>query len=65
MPPDGNAAAFLDLLSRGPHPDAIDVLEHVSEYHPDKAIAKEAKRVLYKASQRSATASAPKASKRR
>lgn len=59
MPPDGNAAAFLDLLSRGPHPDAVDVLEHVSEYHPDKAIAKEAKRTLYKASQRSA-ASAPR-----
>jgi hypothetical protein len=65
MPPDGNAAAFLDLLSRGPHPDAIDVLEHLSEYHPDKTIAKEAKRVLYKASQRSAAASAARADKRR
>jgi len=54
MPPDGEVAAFLDLLSRGPHPDALDVLEHIGEYHPDKAIAKEARKVLYKASMREA-----------
>jgi hypothetical protein len=54
MPPDGDAAQFLDLLSRGPHPDYLDVLEHIGEYHPDKAIAKEAKKVLYKASMREA-----------
>jgi hypothetical protein len=54
MPPDGDTAQFLDLLSRGPHPDYLDVLEHIGEYHPDKAIAKEAKKVLYKASMREA-----------
>jgi hypothetical protein len=54
MPPDGNVPAFLDLISRGPHPDALDVLEHIGEYHPDKTIAKEAKRALYKASMREA-----------
>jgi hypothetical protein len=54
MPPDGEAGAFLDLISRGPHPDALDVLEHIGEYHPDKAIAKEARKVLYKASMREA-----------
>lgn len=57
MPPDGEAGPFLDLLSRGPHPDALDVLEHIGEYHPDKAIAKEARKVLYKASMRQAAAS--------
>ncbi|HUN32302.1 MAG TPA: hypothetical protein VMU95_09780 [Trebonia sp.] len=54
MPPDGDSAQFLDLLSRGPHPDSLDVLEHIGEYHPDKVIAKEAKKVLYKASMREA-----------
>jgi hypothetical protein len=54
LPPDGDVPAFLDLVSRGPHPDALDILEHIGEYHPDKAIAKEAKRVLYKASMREA-----------
>jgi hypothetical protein len=54
MPPNGEVGAFLDLLSRGPHPDALDVLEHIGEYHPDKAIAKEARKVLYKASMREA-----------
>jgi hypothetical protein len=54
LPPDGDAPAFLDLISRGPHPDALDVLEHIGEYHPDKAIAKEARRALYKATMREA-----------
>jgi hypothetical protein len=54
MPPDGEVGPFLDLLSRGPHPDALDVLEHIGEYHPDKGIAKEARKVLYKASMREA-----------
>jgi hypothetical protein len=54
LPPDGDAPAFLDLISRGPHPDALDVLEHIGEYHPDKAIAKEARKILYKASMREA-----------
>ncbi|HTU76272.1 MAG TPA: hypothetical protein VMG38_22370 [Trebonia sp.] len=54
MPPDGDAAQFLDLLSRGPHPESLDVLEHLGEYHPDKAVSKEAKKVLYKASMREA-----------
>lgn len=54
MPPDGDPAQFLDLISRGPHPDNLDVLEHIGEYHPDKAIAKEARKALYKASMREA-----------
>jgi len=54
LPPDGDAPAFLDLISRGPHPDALEVLEHLGDYHPDKAIAKEARRVLYKATMREA-----------
>ncbi len=54
LPPDGDAPAFLDLIARGPHPDSLYVLEHIGEYHPDKAIAKEARKVLYKASMREA-----------
>jgi hypothetical protein len=54
LPPDGDPVAFLDLISRGPHPDAIDVLEHIGEYHPDKAIAKEARKAAYKATMREA-----------
>ena len=54
VPPDGDVPAFLDLIAHSPHPDALDVLEHIGEYHPDKAIAKEARRVLYKASMREA-----------
>jgi hypothetical protein len=54
MPPSAEPAAFLDLISRGPHPDAIDVLEHIGDYHPDKAIAKEARKVCYKATMREA-----------
>ena len=54
LPPDGDPAAFLDLISRGPHPDALIVLEHIGEYHPDKAIAKEARKVAYKATMREA-----------
>jgi hypothetical protein len=52
MPPDGEPGPFLDLLSRGPHPDALLVLGHIGQYHPDKAVAKEARKVAYKASMR-------------
>jgi hypothetical protein len=54
MPPGAEPSAFLDLISRGSHPDAIDVLEHIGDYHPDKAIAKEARKVCYKATMREA-----------
>ena len=54
LPPDGDPAAFLDLISRGPHPDALTVLDHIGEHHPDKAIAKEARKVAYKATMREA-----------
>jgi hypothetical protein len=54
LPPYGDPAAFLDLISRGPHPDALDVLGHIGDYHPDKAIAKEARKVAYKATMREA-----------
>jgi hypothetical protein len=56
MPPDGEVGPFLDLLIRGPHPDALEVVRHVGDHHPDKAIAKEARKILYKASMRQASA---------
>jgi hypothetical protein len=54
LPPDGDPAAFLEMISRGSHPYAADVLEHIGEFHPDKAIAKEARKVAYKAAMREA-----------
>lgn len=53
--PPGNEVLVFDLISRGPHPDAVDVLEMLGSYHPDKAIAKQARTFAYKAATRRAT----------
>jgi hypothetical protein len=50
--PPGEEAATLDMLWRGPHPDAERVLTHLGRFHPDKKIAKEARRAAYKAAGR-------------
>lgn len=51
VPPGGEAALF-DAMWRGPHPDAIAVLNHVGRYHPDKRIAKAARTAVHKAASR-------------
>ena len=50
--PAGEEASVLDMLWRGPHPDAERVLTHLGRFHPDKKIAKEARRAAYKAAGR-------------
>ena len=35
-----------------PHPDAADVLTLIGKHHPDKKVAKAARRFAYKASSR-------------
>jgi hypothetical protein len=50
--PAGEESVLFDLMSRGVHPDALDVLQHVSKYHPDKKIAGQARTAASKAASR-------------
>jgi hypothetical protein len=52
MIPAGQEAMVFDLISRGSHPDAVEVLTMIGRQHPDKAIAKEARKSAYKAGSR-------------
>jgi hypothetical protein len=47
--PAGGEAALFDAMSRGVHPDALSVLNHVGKYHPDKRVAKAARTAAHKA----------------
>ena len=50
--PAGQEAEALDRLWRGPHPDTSRVLDHLGRFHPDKKIAKDARRAAHKAASR-------------
>lgn len=50
--PAGGEAALFDTMSRGVHPDAAAVLNHVGKYHPDKRVAKAARTAAHKAASR-------------
>jgi hypothetical protein len=50
--PAGGEAALFDAMSRGVHPDAVAVLNHVGKYHPDKRVAKAARTAAHKATSR-------------
>jgi hypothetical protein len=50
--PAGGEAALFDAMSRGDHPDAVAVLNHVGKYHPDKRVAKTARTAAHKAASR-------------
>jgi hypothetical protein len=50
--PAGGEAALFDAMSRGDHPDAVAVLNHVGKYHPDKRVAKAARTAAHKAASR-------------
>jgi hypothetical protein len=50
--PDGDVEALLEAMWRLPHPDVADVLELVGQHHPDKRVAKSARRVAHKATTR-------------
>jgi hypothetical protein len=51
IPPGQEQQAF-DAISMSPHPDAASVLSLIGKHHPDKRIAKAARRSAYKAANR-------------
>ena len=54
MVPAGQELAVFELMARVPHPDAADVLTAIGKHHPDKKIAKLARKSAYKAATRQA-----------
>ncbi len=52
--PPGQEPMVFDLIARGPHPEAVEVLTMIGQYHPDKGVAKEARKCAYKAATRRA-----------
>jgi hypothetical protein len=52
--PAGQELAVFELMARVPHPDAADVLTVIGRQHPDKKIAKLARKSAYKAASRQA-----------
>jgi hypothetical protein len=52
--PAGQEVAVFELMARVPHPDAADVLTAIGKHHPDKKIAKLARKSAYKAATRQA-----------
>jgi hypothetical protein len=51
IPPGQEQSAF-DAISLSPHPDAASVLALIGRHHPDKQIAKAARRSAHKAASR-------------
>jgi hypothetical protein len=52
--PPGQEPMVFDLIARGTHPEAVEVLTMIGQYHPDKHVAKEARKCAYKAATRRA-----------
>jgi hypothetical protein len=52
--PAGQEPAMFESMARIPHPDAADVLSVIGKHHPDKKIAKLARKSAYKAASRQA-----------
>jgi hypothetical protein len=52
--PAGREAAAFEMMARVPHPDAANVLTVIGRHHPDKKIAKAARKSAYKAASRQA-----------
>ena len=50
--PVGQEAPLFEAMARSAHPDAVDVLEHLGQYHPDKQVAKAARTAAHKAASR-------------
>jgi hypothetical protein len=50
--PAGREPAVFEMMARVPHPDAANVLTVVGRHHPDKKIAKAARKSAYKAASR-------------
>jgi hypothetical protein len=52
LPPGGQPQELLDVMWRLPHPDVVEVLTLVGDHHPDKKIAKVARKAAFKAASR-------------
>ena len=52
--PSGQELVVFELMARVSHPDAADVLSVIGKHHPDKKIAKLARKSAYKAATRQA-----------
>jgi hypothetical protein len=52
--PAGQEPALFEMMARVSHPDAADVLGVIGKHHPDKKIAKLARKSAYKAASRQA-----------
>ena len=52
--PAGQELVVFELMARVPHPEAADVLTVIGRQHPDKKIAKLARKSAYKAASRQA-----------
>ncbi len=50
--PAGREPAAFEMMARVPHPDAASVLTVIGRYHPDKKVAKAARKSAYKAASR-------------
>ncbi len=50
--PPGQEQQIFDAMSRSPHPDAASALSLIGEHHPDKVIAKAARRSAHRAASR-------------
>jgi hypothetical protein len=50
--PAGQEQQMFDAISQSPHPDAADVLSLIGQHHPDKQIAKAARRSTHRAASR-------------
>lgn len=50
--PVGREQMLFDGMARSVHPDTLDVLDHLGQYHPDRQIAKAARTAAHKAASR-------------
>jgi hypothetical protein len=50
--PAGREQMLFDGMASGAHPDTVEVLTHLGEYHPDKQVAKAARTAAHKAASR-------------
>jgi hypothetical protein len=50
--PAGREQMLFEGMARGEHPDTVEVLNHLGEYHPDKQVAKAARTAAHKAASR-------------
>jgi hypothetical protein len=51
--PAGREQMLFEGMARGAHPNTVEVLNHLGEYHPDKQVAKAARTAAHKAASRS------------